>query len=198
MSKENKKVTLRDMVVVRGFDFNSDNEFGNFVLTLGEIVDIFLYFLRNILPFSRVSIEDESELGDDMRSLYTCSLKVYKKIERRFTTRLARLLVEKHFSLRLEKEIVEVLYEAIRYVLRYYDFGENEWLRDSIGSYKQYSFCEDLFKSEFTPLSKFYEDLLYYKQYDAVEHVNVEYYLYYKGVSLATFKNYYKSIWELK
>ena len=165
MSKNVMKTTeqdlnvLRDMVIMRGNDVSCIEKHTHCVITLGMIVDLFLYFLKDIMLFSRLFVKDESELGYDMRSLYRCSLKVYNKIERRFTTQLAMLFINYRFALLDENLIVRTLYSCIDDVIGNYDFGKNEILYDALRDFRQPKFCANIVYGKYTFIFDIYRKI---------------------------------------
>lgn len=151
--------TMRAIEVFRGkLSGYRSKERAEYVYTLGMIIDLFLYQLKSIMPFSRMSVMDESNLSDDVRSLYTYSIDVFKKIERLFTKQLAALCVENNFDLLYDEVVVVAkLYSSIDYVTRYYDFSGNEELRTELEKFEQPDFTKAIYSNYTIPMFEVYD-----------------------------------------
>ena len=102
------KYSLRDMIVVKRNDACK-------TITLGMIVDLFMYYIMNIMPFNRFDICDDYSMDRDAKRFYKRSVKLYNKIEHLFTQKLADLYVAQAFAVSYV-DITDALYDSIEFV----------------------------------------------------------------------------------
>ena len=102
------KYSLRDMIVVKRNDACK-------TITLGMIVDLFMYYIMNIMPFNRFDICDDYSMDRDAKRFYKRSVKLYNKIERLFIQKLAHLYVTQAFAVSYV-DITDALYDSIEFV----------------------------------------------------------------------------------
>ena len=104
------KYSLRDMIVVKRNDACK-------TITLGMIVDLFMYYILNIMPCNRfglgvIASEGHDSMDRDAKRFYKRSFKLCKKIERCFIKKLANLYVAQAFVVSYV-DVTDALYESI-------------------------------------------------------------------------------------
>lgn len=114
------KYSLRDMIVVKRNDACK-------TITLGMIVDLFMAYIMDIMPFHRFAICDDCGMDRDMKRLYKRSVKLYNKIERCFIQKLANLYVAQAFVVSYS-DVVDVFYDSIEFVTNHFYFGKDKAL----------------------------------------------------------------------
>ena len=140
------KYSLRNMIVVKRNDACK-------TITLGMIVDLFMYYIMNILPFNRFDICDDYSMDRDMKRLYNRSMKLYKKIERLFTQKLADLYVVQAFAVSYV-DITDALYDSIDSVANSFYFGKDKALYTVLREFSLPPFCSG--SEDYKDLCAFY------------------------------------------
>ena len=145
------KYSLRDMIVVKHNDACK-------TITLGMIVDLFMYYILNIMPFDRfglgvIASEGHNSMDRDMKRLYNRSMKLCKKIERLFTQKLADLYVAQAFAVSYV-DITDALYDSIEFVTNHFYFGKDKALYTALREFSLPPFCSS--SEEYKDLCAFY------------------------------------------
>lgn len=140
------KYSLRDMIVVKRNDACK-------TITLGMIVDLFMYYIMNIMPFNRFDICDDYSMDRDAKRFYKRSVKLYNKIERLFTQQLADLYVAQAFAVSYV-DITDALYDSIEFVTNHFYFGKDKALYTALREFSLPPFCSG--SEEYKDLCAFY------------------------------------------
>ena len=140
------KYSLRDMIVVKRNDACK-------TITLGMIVDLFMYYIMNIMPFHRFAICDDCGMDRDMKRLYKRSVKLYNKIERLFIQKLAHLYVTQAFAVSYV-DITDALYDSIEFGTNHFYFGKDKALYTALREFSLPPFCSG--SDEYKDLCAFY------------------------------------------
>ena len=140
------KYSLRDMIVVKRNDACK-------TITLGMIVDLFMYYILNIMPFDRFAICDDCGMDRDMKRLYKRSVKLYNKIERLFIQKLANLYVTQAFAVSYV-DITDALYDSIEFVTNHFYFGKDKALYTALREFSLPPFFSG--SEEYKDLCAFY------------------------------------------
>lgn len=145
------KYSLRDMIVVKRNDACK-------TITLGMIVDLFMYYILNIMPCNRfglgvIASEGHNSMNRDMKRLYKRSMKLCKKIERCFIQKLASIYVAQAFVVSYV-DVTDALYDAIDSVANSSYFGKDKCLYTAL---KEFSLPAVYFNSdEYKDLCAYY------------------------------------------
>ena len=140
------KYSLRDMIVVKRNDACK-------TITLGMIVDLFMYYILNILPFNRFDICDDYSMDRDAKRFYKRSVKLYNKIERCFTQKLADLYVAQAFAVSYV-DITDALYDSIEFMTNHFYFGKDKALYTALREFSLPPFCSG--SADYKDLCAFY------------------------------------------
>ena len=132
------KYSLRDMIVVKRNDACK-------TITLGMIVDLFMYYILNIMPCNRfglgvIASEGHNSMDRDMKRLYNRSMKLCKKIEHCFVQKLANLYVAQAFVVSYV-DVIDALYESIDSVANSFYFGKDKALYTALREFSLPPFC---------------------------------------------------------
>ena len=138
--------SLRNMIVVKHNDACK-------TITLGMIVDLFMYYIMNIMPFDRFAIWDDCSMDRDMKRLYKRSVKLYNKIERCFIQKLAHIYVAQAFVVSYT-DVTDALYDSIDSVANSFYFGKDKALYTALREFSLPSFCSG--SEEYKDLCAFY------------------------------------------
>ena len=145
------KYSLRDMIVVKRNDACK-------TITLGMIVDLFMYYILNIMPCNRfglgvIASEGHNSMDRDMKRLYNRSMKLCKKIEHRFIQKLTNLYVAQAFVVSYV-DVTDALYDSIEFVTNHFSFGKDKALYTVLREFSLPPFCSG--SEEYKDLCAFY------------------------------------------